>query len=151
MKDIHEIGVISWLINYKKIKKDYIELQDKSKNEIEYLRKKFNDVKTILDSEIENLNIINNEKDDIIKYLEKLLSLKSNKNLELDNLIQDRNKEIQELHHELSKLNLKIENLKNSIINLRGKSGGLTKELNKLKDEHEKSKKKIEFLKNKNT
>ena len=80
MKDLEEIGVISWLINYKKIKKDYVELQDKSKNEIEYLRKKFNDVKTILDSEIENLNIINNEKDDKIKYLEKLISLKSNKN-----------------------------------------------------------------------
>ena len=41
MKDLEEIGVISWLINYKKIKKDYVELQDKSKNEIEYLRKRY--------------------------------------------------------------------------------------------------------------
>lgn len=149
MKTIEKCGVISWLINYKKIKKEYIESQYKNKNDVIYLRNKFNDVKTLLDSEIENLNIIIDKKEDKINYLEQMLSLKSNKNLKLENLIQDRNKEIQDLHYELSKLNLKLDNIKSSFLNLRGKSGALTKELNKLKEEHEKSKKKIEFLKTK--
>lgn len=148
----NEMGVISWLINFKNLREEYYEMldySDKSRIDLEHIKKENKKVKDVLEAEIENLNIELKNKSTKIKELESLLSDKANRNLVLENAIQDRNKEIQELHHDLAKTTLKLENKRAAFIKARGTSGAYKKEVNKLREELEKVKKKIEFLKKK--
>lgn len=148
----NKMGVISWLINFKTLREEYYEMldySDKSRIDLEHLKKESKKVKDVLEAEIENLNIELENKNNKIKDLESLLSARTNRNLVLENAMQDRNKEIQELHHDLAKITLKLENKRAAFIKIRGTSGAYKKEVNKLREELEKAKKKIEFLKKK--
>lgn len=151
-KGNNKMGVISWLINYKSLRDEYYDLldtADKSKLDVENVKKETKRLKDVLEAEIENLNIELENKNNKIKDLESLLSARTNRNLVLENVMQDRNKEIQELHHDLAKTTLKLENKRAAFIKVRGTSGAYKKEINKLREELEKAKKKIEFLKKK--
>ena len=96
----NEMGVISWLINFKTLREEYYEMldySDKNRIDLEHFKKESKKVKDVLEAEIENLNIELENKNNKIKDLESLLSARTNRNLVLENAMQDRNKEIQEL------------------------------------------------------
>lgn len=136
----NEMGVISWLINFKTLREEYYEMldySDKNRIDLEHLKKESKKVKDVLEAEIENLNIELENKNNKIKDLESLLSARTNRNLVLENVMQDRNKEIQGLRKELSDIVVKLDDLKSSFNKVRGEIGGLKKENNKLKSANE--------------
>lgn len=93
------LGVISWLINFRTLREEYFEMlsdSEKSKMDVENAIKESKKVRDVLEAEIENLKIE-------LKRTKNQLSSKSQRVYDLENAIQERNKEIQELHHELSK------------------------------------------------
>ena len=94
-----KMGVISWLINFKSLREEYFEMlsdSQKSKMDVENAIKESKKVRDVLEAEIENLNIE-------LERIKNQLSSKSQRVYDLENAIQERNKEIQELHYELSK------------------------------------------------
>ena len=136
------LGVISWLINFKSLREEYFEMlsdSEKSKMDVEHAKKESKKVRDVLEAEIENLNIE-------LKRIKNQLSSKSQRVYDLEIAIQERNKEIQELHHELSKKNLQLDKKIKAFNKVRGAVGGYQKQINKLCKELNLSKNKIDFL-----
>lgn len=136
------LGVISWLINFKSLREEYFEMlsdSEKSKMDVEHAKKESKKVRDVLEAEIENLNIE-------LKRIKNQLSSKSQRVYDLENAIQERNKEIQELHYELSRKNLQLDKKIKAFNKVRGAVGGYQKQINKLCKELELSKNKINFL-----
>lgn len=136
------LGVISWLINFKSLREEYFEMlsdSEKSKMDVENAKKESKKVRDVLEAEIENLNIE-------LKRIKNQLSSKSQRVYDLENAIQERNKEIQELHYELSRKNLQLDKKIKAFNKVRGSVGGYQKQINKLCKELDLSKNKIIFL-----
>ena len=136
------LGVISWLINFRTLREEYFEMlsdSEKSKMDVEHAKKESKKVRDVLEAEIENLNIE-------LERIKNQLSSKSQRLYDLEIAIQERNKEIQELHHELSKKNLQLDKKIKAFNKVRGAVGGYQKQINKLCKELDLSKNKIIFL-----
>lgn len=136
------LGVISWLFNFKSLREEYLEMlsdSEKSKMDVEHAIKESKKVRDVLEAEIENLNIE-------LERIKNQLSSKSQRVYNLENAIQERNKEIQELHHELSRKNLQLDKKIKAFNKVRGAVGGYQKQINKLCKELDLSKNKIIFL-----
>ena len=136
------LGVISWLLNFRSLREEYFEMlsdSEKSKMDVEHAKKESKKVRDVLEAEIENLNIE-------LKRIKNQLSSKSQRVYDLENAIQERNKEIQELHYELSRKNLQLDKKIKAFNKVRGSVGGYQKQINKLCKELDLSKNKIIFL-----
>lgn len=75
-----KINFIKWILNYKRLNKDYIELleyQRKCLNDVKFLRKRLNNLKTLFNKELNNLNKIIKNKDEEINKLHEIISIKS--------------------------------------------------------------------------
>ena len=139
-KGNNKMGVISWLINYKSLRDEYYDLldtADKSKLDVENVKKETKRLKDVLEAEIENLNIDIERKKAKIKTLEDMITIKSNRILVLETTVKNRNEEIQGLRKELSDIVVKLDDLQSSFNKVRGEIGGLKKENNKLKSANE--------------
>lgn len=139
-KGNNKMGVISWLINYKNLSDEYYDLldtADKSKLDVENVKKETKRLKDVLEAEIENLNIDLEIKKAKIKTLEDMITIKSNRILVLETTVKNRNEEIQGLRKELSDIVVKLDDLQSSFNKVRGEIGGLKKENNKLKSANE--------------
>ncbi len=139
-KGNNKMGVISWLINYKSLRDEYYDLldtADKSKLDVENVKKETKRLKDVLEAEIENLNIDLERKQAKIKTLEDMITIKSNRILVLETTVKNRNEEIQGLRKELSDIVVKLDDLQSSFNKVRGEIGGLKKENNKLKSANE--------------
>lgn len=139
-KGNNKMGVISWLINYKSLRDEYYDLldtADKSKLDVENVKKETKRLKDVLEAEIENLNIDLERKKEKIKTLEDMITIKSNRILVLETTVKNRNEEIQGLRKELSDIVVKLDDLQSSFNKVRGEIGGLKKENNKLKSANE--------------
>ncbi len=139
-KGNNKMGVISWLINYKSLRDEYYDLldtADKSKLDVENVKKETKRLKDVLEAEIENLNIDLERKKTKIKTLEDMITIKSNRILVLETTVKNRNEEIQGLRKELSDIVVKLDDLQSSFNKVRGEIGGLKKENNKLKSANE--------------
>ena len=139
-KGNNKMGVISWLINYKSLRDEYYDLldtADKSKLDVENVKKETKRLKDVLEAEIENLNIDLERKKAKIKTLEDMITIKSNRILVLETTVKNRNEEIQGLRKELSDIVVKLDDLQSSFNKVRGEIGGLKKEKNKLKSANE--------------
>ena len=139
-KGNNKMGVISWLINYKSLRDEYYDLldtADKSKLDVENVKKETKRLKDVLEAEIENLNIDLEIKKAKIKTLEDMITIKSNRILVLETTVKNRNEEIQGLRKELSDIVVKLDDLQSSFNKVRGEIGGLKKENNKLKSANE--------------
>lgn len=139
-KGNNKMGVISWLINYKSLRDEYYDLldtADKSKLDVENVKKETKRLKDVLEAEIENLNIDLERKKAKIKTLEDMITIKSNRILVLETTVKNRNEEIQGLRKELSDIVVKLDDLQSSFNKVRGEIGGLKKENNKLKSANE--------------
>lgn len=96
-KGNNKMGVISWLINYKSLRDEYYDLldtADKSKLDVENVKKETKRLKDVLEAEIENLNIDLERKKAKIKTLEDMITIKSNRILVLETTVKNRNEEI---------------------------------------------------------
>ena len=136
------LGVTSWLINFRTLREEYFETlsdSEKSKMDVENAKKESKKVRDVLEGEIENLNIE-------LKRTKNRLASKSQRVYDLEISTQERNKEIQELHYELSRKNLQLDKKIKAFNKIRGAVGGYQKQINKLCKELELSKNKINFL-----
>lgn len=128
MKKEFKLGYLDWILNKQRYIDLYFEKQDKVQELILQKKELENDL-TSATSEF----LAKKEKyKSTIEDLQKQLIDKSNRVLVLDKAVNDRNREIQELHFELSKVNLKLDEKIKAFNKLRGEFGALKKKCNKL-------------------
>ena len=145
MKKEFKLGYLDWILNKQRYINLYFEKQDKVQELILQNKELENDL-TSATSEF----LAKKEKyESTIEDLQKQLINKSNRVIELDKAVANRNKEIQELHYELSKITLNLDKKIKAFNKIRGSIGGYQKELNKLRKEFSVAKKKIAFLQSK--
>ena len=128
MKKEFKLGYLDWILNKPRYIDLYLEKQDKVQELILQKRELEEDlIKANSDflAEKENMKAK-------IDNLQKQLTDKTNRVLVLDKAVNDRNREIQELHFELSKVNLKLDEKIKAFNKLRGEFGALKKKCNKL-------------------
>lgn len=145
MKKEFKIGVLDWILNKQRYINLYFEKQDKVQELILQKRELEEDLTKATSDFLAEKEKMKAK----IDNLQKQLTDKSNRVLELDKAVANRNKEIQELHYELSKITLNLDKKIKAFNKIRGSIGGYQKELNKLRKEFSIAKKKIAFLQSK--
>lgn len=145
MKKEFKIGVLDWILN----KQRYIDLYFEKQDKVQELLLQKRELEEQLTSATGEFLTKKEKYKSTIEDLQKQLTDKSNRVLELDKAVANRNKEIQELHYELSRVTLNLDKKIKAFNKIRGSIGGYQKELNKLRKEFSVAKKKIAFLQSK--
>lgn len=145
MKKEFKLGYLDWILNKQRYIDLYFEKQDKVQELILQKRELEEDLTKATSDFLAEKEKMKAK----IDNLQKQLTDKSNRVIELDKAVANRNKEIQELHYELSRVTLKLDKKIKAFNKIRGSIGGYQKELNKLRKEFSFAKKKIAFLQSK--